>query len=108
MELNEYQKLAAETAIYSREYSVMYPALGLSAETGELNNVIKKVMRDNNGYMDEEFVNKAKSELGDVLWYVAALCKDLGLDLDDVAKSNLEKLAKRKERGTIRGSGDER
>lgn len=108
MDLNEYQKLAVETAVYSQEYSVMYPALGLAAEAGELNNVLKKVLRDNNGYMDDEFVKKAKSELGDVLWYVAALCRDLGLELEDVAKSNLEKLAKRKERGTLRGSGDER
>ena len=47
-------------------------------------------------------------ELGDVLWYVAQLATELGLDLDDVAEANLEKLLSRQRRGVLSGSGDDR
>jgi NTP pyrophosphatase (non-canonical NTP hydrolase) len=48
------------------------------------------------------------AELGDVLWYIAALSRDLNISLNDVAKMNIEKLADRKERGVLGGSGDNR
>ncbi|MCW3068345.1 MAG: hypothetical protein JWL67_970 [Solirubrobacterales bacterium] len=47
-------------------------------------------------------------ELGDVLWYVAQIASELGLDLDQVAEANLEKLLSRQRRGVLSGSGDER
>lgn len=47
-------------------------------------------------------------ELGDVLWYVAAICDELGLEMSDVARRNVEKLSDRQERGVIQGEGDER
>jgi len=47
-------------------------------------------------------------ELGDVLWYVAQLASELGLDLDRVAEANLEKLLSRQRRGVLSGSGDDR
>jgi NTP pyrophosphatase (non-canonical NTP hydrolase) len=47
-------------------------------------------------------------ELGDVLWYVAQLASELGLDLDRVAQANLDKLASRAARNVIAGSGDDR
>ncbi len=99
---SEYQKLAMSTAIYPKEYSIYYPALGLSGEVGELNNKIKKRIRDN-AELDKEDM---KSELGDVLWYISALASDLGLDLGEVAASNVDKLLRRKKNGTISGSGD--
>ena len=49
-----------------------------------------------------------KKELGDVLWYMAALCCELGLSFDDVARHNIDKLMDRKKRGMIKGSGDTR
>jgi NTP pyrophosphatase (non-canonical NTP hydrolase) len=47
-------------------------------------------------------------ELGDVLWYVAQIASELGLDLDEIARANLEKLLSRQHRGVLSGSGDER
>ena len=47
-------------------------------------------------------------ELGDVLWYISQLSAELGLSLEEIASLNLEKLNSRKERGALRGSGDNR
>ena len=103
MGLNAYQKAAAKTAIYKAEHSILYPALGLAGEAGEVANKVKKMLRDGN------FDRKAiASEVGDVLWYIAALSRDLNLDMHDLAMKNLEKLYGRKERGTLQGSGDKR
>lgn len=103
MGLNEYQKAASRTAIYSTAHSVLYPALGLAGEAGEVANKIKKMLRD--GDFDKAAV---AAELGDVLWYVAALSRDLNLDLHKIAMNNLEKLYSRKARGTLGGNGDTR
>ena len=43
-----------------------------------------------------------------MLWYIAALCRDLEIDMAEVALKNLSKLKSRQERGTIQGSGDNR
>ena len=85
-----------------------YPALGLAGEAGEIANKVKKIMRDNNGIITDEFRKDIKKELGDVLWYVAACCNELDINMQDVASDNIEKLFSRKERGVIQGSGDER
>lgn len=47
-------------------------------------------------------------EMGDVLWYLASLADDLGVTLDNVAKTNIKKLADRAARGVIKGEGDNR
>jgi len=103
MGLNEYQTAAAKTAIYKAEHSVLYPALGLAGEAGEVANKVKKMLRD--GDFDRQAI---AAEIGDVLWYIAALSRDLNIDMHDLAMSNLEKLYGRKVRGTIKGSGDKR
>ena len=103
MEMNNYQNQAAKTAIYKVEHQVIYPALGLAAEAGEVANKVKKILRD--GKMDKTAL---AAEIGDCLWYIAALCRDLNVDMGELAKSNLEKLYGRKQRGTLQGSGDKR
>jgi len=108
MDFEEYQKLAVSTAIYPEEYNVLYPALGLANEGGECLGKIKKVLRDDNGVYSEEKKNEIGKEIGDALWYLAALARDLGLSLGDIAKQNIEKLQSRKERGVLQGSGDNR
>jgi len=110
MELNEYQKKALETAIYPEKYKVIYAALGLGNEAGEVMGKIKKWLRgdDGEGEMSPERKELLKGELGDVLWYLAVLAKDLDLDLADIASANIEKLHSRKDRGQIMGDGDKR
>ena len=106
-----YQQLCTETQIYPREHAVFYPALGLAGEAGEVANKIKKIMRDRNGDVNNlpiELKEDIANELGDCLWYISALATDLGIGLDGIAVENLKKLQKRKEQGTIHGSGDKR
>ena len=109
LSFNEYQEAADDTAIYpSVGNNPIYPILGLVGEAGEVAEKMKKVIRDKNGdlsYDDEEEVAK---ELGDVLWYINAVANEIGFDLQDIAQINLDKLSSRKDRGVLRGSGDNR
>ena len=110
--MNEYQADAAETMIY--KWKVIYPALGLANEAGEVLGKIKKMIRDQDLFLDgrhritDEQRAALAAELGDVLWYIAALAKDLNVSLNDVAAINIEKLHSRKIRGVLGGSGDDR
>src|SRR5271170_4621866 len=108
MEFNEYQRLSRRTAEYPREAWLAYPALGLAGEAGEVAEHAKKAIRDDGGEIGGERCAAMAKELGDVLWYVAQLATELGLDLDEVAQSNLDKLLSRQRRGVLSGSGDER
>ena len=110
MNFNDYQDKSKETAIYPKfgGQSWIYPALGLPSEAGEITNKLKKVIRDGDGSIDEATRQAVKSELGDVLWYVAQLSRELGFELDDIAQSNLDKLFDRKKRSKLSGSGDNR
>ena len=106
MNFNEYQKLARSTAIYPEEYKVVYPALGLCGEAGEVAEKVKKTIRGDSS-LDEVSGNIA-GELGDVLWYLAILADDLGVELEDVAKWNVDKLQRRMKSNKIKGDGDNR
>ena len=110
MELNEYQKQALKTAIYPEKYKVIYSALGLGNEAGEVMGKIKKWLRgdDGEGEMSKERVEVLKGELGDVLWYLAVLANDLGLELIEIAQANVIKLQSRQEKGNLKGDGDTR
>lgn len=108
MTFEEYQKQATATAIYGEGAKINYPILGLVGEAGEIANKYKKVLRDDGGKLSHEKHTALVDELGDVLWYCAALANDLGVDLADVALLNIIKLEKRKKNGTIQGSGDNR
>lgn len=109
MTFDEYESAAAETAIYQRSHALVYPALGVAGEAGEVAEKVKKMIRD--GHLDAHGLHK---EIGDVIWYLAALCRDMseefGADysLKSAAQGNLEKLKSRKERGVLKGSGDNR
>ena len=69
---------------------------------------VKKLIRDDAGVLSDERRAALAGELGDVLWYVAQVATEAGLDLEDVAQANLDKLASRAERGVLSGSGDDR
>ncbi len=65
-------------------------------------------MRDDNGIITDEKKEALKKELGDLVWYIAALAIELNLSFNDIAQANIDKLLSRKERGVITGSGDDR
>ena len=111
LNLNQYQNDALETAIYPGrgEFTgLMYLGLGLTGESGEITDHIKKGWRDDGGEILPGRRHELKLELGDCLWYIAILASELGYSLEDIAKANTEKLFSRKRRGTLGGSGDNR
>jgi len=101
--MTEYSEFAEKTAIYPEEAEIVYPALGLAGEAGEVANKVKKMIRDDR--LDRDAI---ASELGDCLWYIAALCRDLNVDMASIARKNLDKLSMRKQKGTLQGNGDAR
>lgn len=111
MELNDYQDRAAETAIYpggGEITGLLYTALGVANEAGEVAGKVKKLLRDDGGYMTYERREQIAKELGDVLWYVAMVAKEIGWKLDGIAYANLSKLAERQSNDTLKGDGDNR
>ena len=109
MTFEEYQKLSRKTAIYpDKDNNFIYPTLGLTGEVGEVAEKIKKVLRDNNGVVDDGRRQEIKKELGDVLWYLSQIATELGLSLDDIATFNVEKINSRQERNKLSGDGDDR
>ncbi|MEY3464323.1 MAG: hypothetical protein RLZZ468_2101 [Cyanobacteriota bacterium] len=109
MDLATYQLQSRQTARYpDAGHNPIYPTLGLCGEAGEVADKVKKVLRDRGGSFSPEVIEALRLELGDVLWYVAQLATELGLDLDDVAQANLDKLASRAARNVIGGDGDHR
>lgn len=106
MDFNTYQEKALQTAIYPMP--IIYPALALNGESGEIAEKVKKVLRDKNGIFDDKSKKEIAKEIGDVLWYCVALSKDLGFSFDDIALMNLDKLKSRKDRDKLHGNGDNR
>jgi len=119
---NDYQKEAVKLTIsldkFRENYpdlpkelmcliAVSYDGLGLG-EAGEVQGKIKKIIRDNGGVITDEARNAIMDELSDVLWYIASMCQNLGITLEDVANANIKKINDRNARGVRRGSGDYR
>jgi NTP pyrophosphatase (non-canonical NTP hydrolase) len=112
MTFSDYADSARSTANYPATAHLLYPVLKLAGEAGEVAEKLGKLMRDQ-GWQPGEPLSETERdnlalELGDVLWYVAAVAHDLGLDLETVAARNLDKLKSRHARGVIGGSGDHR
>lgn len=106
-DFDDYQKQALKTAIDSGN-ELIHRTLGLVGESGEVAEIIKKLIRDHNGdlaHLDKQTVSK---ELGDVMWYVAVLADHLDLKLSQIVEQNVAKLAGRQERGVLGGSGNDR
>lgn len=108
MDMDYYQGAAMRTAIYPKEQAIVYTTLGLVSEAGEIAGKVKKVIRDNDGVYSADTKKALEAEVGDVLWYVAAVCEALEISMADVASANLKKLADRQNRGVISGCGDNR
>ena len=104
-----YQEKACETAIFPKKQAMEYLTLGLTGESGEIANKVKKFIRD--GAAKDEYLAKRIEigyEIGDVLWYCAVLAEELEMNLGHIMEKNLEKLADRHKRGKNSGSGDHR
>lgn len=108
-----YQTNALATAEYPDiGNNLIYPALGLAGEAGEAVDKIKKYWRNQGStsgaqlgwYLKDELT----AELGDVLWYIAALASELKRPLSHIAEQNIEKLRDRQSRGVIKSQGDNR
>jgi|ERR1041385_8083752 NTP pyrophosphatase (non-canonical NTP hydrolase) len=98
MDLNKYQELTQTTAIYPGQGSkagLEYSILGFVGEAGELANAYKKILRDNHGQINDDRLVGLCLELGDALWYMARIAKELGFSFNDIATMNIEKLARR-------------
>ena len=88
--MNEYMKFQKSTEI--KELDLKYMALGLGGEVGEVLNEIKKLERDDNNIMTSERKIKIIEEMGDVLWYMSAMCNRLDTNFDELIKHNKNKL----------------
>src|SRR5215203_2444965 len=109
VQLSDYQQRSRATAVYpDAGDNLTYPALGLCGEAGEVAEKVKKALRDDGGVLTEDRRAALGAELGDVLWYVAQLATEAGLDLDTLAAENLAKLLSRQARDVLQGSGDAR
>mgnify|MGYP001567461293 CR=1 FL=1 len=115
MTMREYEMFVAMTAIYPKAGRFfggrrvpIYPVLGLCGEAGEVAEKVKKIIRDGAGIIRDDDRRAIVLELGDALWYLTRIAADLDVSLEEVAEANIEKLRIRDEKGTLRGSGDER
>ena len=104
MEINEYHQFVVGMKVYPEKHAIVYPTLGMMGEAGEASEKVKKWLRGDRD-LDKEDLLK---EIGDVMWYITSLADDLGYTLQDVIDANVTKLTSRKERGVLKGSGDNR
>lgn len=113
LSLKEYQRKAMTTCMpSSNNFSYMF--LNLVGEVGEFASKVAKAIRkeENTIEFNDLAVTVTDRELpkeaGDILWQLSGLCTVMGWSLEDIAQQNLDKLATRKEVGTIIGEGDNR
>jgi len=108
MDFKEYSDWQSTTAFYppirkpvylaapDDQRSLTYTVLALGGEAGELQNELKKCIRDDASFITASRANKMIYELGDVLWYVSAVAHELGVSLETVARMNQTKIDKRR------------
>jgi len=96
MNFTEYQKFAKVTKKPwdDKISELVYCGLGLAGEVGEVVEIIKKHFSGSKP-LDGERIGKLKYEIGDVMWYIAALCDAFAFDMGEVAEMNIAKLKKR-------------
>ena len=98
--LSEYSKFVSKTYMYNfGKFDILYLSNGMGGEAGEAQNEIKKLYRllnkDNDRDVYEEVIGMkredVKKELGDVLWYLTAICNKLDIKLEDIITENINK-----------------
>jgi NTP pyrophosphatase (non-canonical NTP hydrolase) len=101
---DSYQKYSKRTINENSELWVW--ALGLAGESGEVADIVKKVIDHKvTTIKGVDWLDAIEEELGDVLFYIAAICNHLGLNMGTVAEKNVEKLRKRYPNGFVEGGG---
>lgn len=98
MNADLYQEMAARTLIDKPDFELtpdevmlVWNGLGLAGEAGEAADEIKKAIFHRHGINREKIIK----ELGDVMWYVAAICTKMDIQLDEVMNTNINKLKER-------------
>jgi len=107
MEAKEYENFMSTSKVYE-DLPIIYPALGLNGEAGEVADKVKKVLRDNNGIFEKKIKQDILKELADTLWYIWATADDMGYTLSDVFEAGIKKVKERQKTNTVHGSGDDR
>lgn len=95
-----YQDFVYEKTSKTPEDLVAWSILGLNSEAGEVSAVLEKAWRKR-GHLNEGDIAKLFDELGDVMWYMAAVANALDFSLDDVMMHNINKLNARMAEGTM-------
>ncbi len=111
MTFDEYQKAASATAQYASEdpnFRLMYVCMGIAGEAGEVIEKMKKIVRNDGGFVSVDKRYELNKEIGDVFWYLSELARLLDISLNDVARTNIKKLSDRAVRNVIRSEGDNR
>jgi NTP pyrophosphatase (non-canonical NTP hydrolase) len=109
MQMNDYQQKAIRTARpKDAKDELFHLLLGLCGEAGEIAEKMKKIVRDKESDFSTVDLDDLKKELGDVLWQLSAIASYFDIELEDIAQTNIDKLASRLKRGVIGGSGDNR
>jgi len=111
MDFNEYQKKSRKHAFYPNQNTpeaFRYLIYGITGEAGELAEHFKHALRDEGDRLSEERKIKIVKELSDILWYLANICSELGVDFSEIPEVGLKKIEGRLKRGTLSGEGDTR
>jgi NTP pyrophosphatase (non-canonical NTP hydrolase) len=113
MGFDEYQKKAKKYDLFEpnkdlKDVGFIEKVLGLVGEAGETADKIKKILRDKDGIISDEDKDLVVKELGDTLWYIAAISRYLDVPLSEVADGNINKLESRYQRNKLHGEGDKR
>ncbi|MCU4715942.1 nucleoside triphosphate pyrophosphohydrolase family protein [Bacillus cereus] len=116
-ELDQYQEAALRTWNTNQDFGgrVLNAALGLSGESGEVADIVKKAIFHGHGFdpahcpgEEEGNTHKIALELGDILYYISIMSHEMGYTLEDIAQMNIAKLAKRYPNGFSREASQAR
>jgi NTP pyrophosphatase (non-canonical NTP hydrolase) len=113
LSFDQYDYSASQTDVGTAAQDSMKPGwlyyvLGICGEAGEMSEKVKKLFRDHDGVLTEQYKEEILKELGDILWYMSRLAVVLGSSLAKVALLNIFKLSSRQKRDRIHGDGDNR
>lgn len=95
MDINDYQKQARDSVVIDDKSisALSHRGFGLAGEAGHVADIIKLIIRDQDGVATPEDIALLKKRLGDVMYYTAVLAEYFDLPLADIAQQNLDQSA---------------